>query len=67
MKEVTLWDLGGFQLEFVSISQVINHKTCYKCECFHCWKIYFKKTCLQDLLSGVNAVISTNAMRALKS
>ena len=31
----TLVDLGGFQLEFVSISRVINHMTCYKFE----WKI----------------------------
>ena len=23
-------NLGGFQLEFVSVSQVINHMTCYK-------------------------------------
>ena len=27
--------LGGFQLEFVSISGVINHMTCYKFECSH--------------------------------
>ena len=26
---------GGFQLEFVSISWVINHMTCYKCGCSH--------------------------------
>ena len=32
-------DEGGFQLEFVSISRVINHMTCYKFE----WKIYLKK------------------------
>ena len=30
--------LGGFQLEFVSISQVINHNTCYKFEWSHWWK-----------------------------
>ena len=34
---------GGFQLEFISINQVINHMTCYKFECSHWWKIYFKK------------------------
>ena len=28
--------LGGFQLEFVNISRVINHMTCYKFECSHC-------------------------------
>ena len=32
---------GGFQLEFVSISRVINHMTCYRFECSHWWKIYF--------------------------
>ena len=26
---------GGFQLEFLSISQVINHLTCCKFECSH--------------------------------
>ena len=52
---------GGFQLEFVSISRVINHMTYYKFECSHWWKIYFsKKYPLQDLLSILNAVISTN-------
>ena len=35
--------IGGFQLEFVSISQVINHMTGYNFECSHWWKIYFKK------------------------
>ena len=53
-------DLGGFQLEFVSISRVINHMTCYKFECSHWWKIYLKKNPLPDLLSSLNAVISTN-------
>ena len=32
-------DKGGFQLEFVSISQVINHMTCYKFECSHWLKL----------------------------
>ena len=36
--------IGGFQLEFVSISRVIDHMTCYKFECSHWWKIYLKKT-----------------------
>ena len=35
---------GHFQLEFVSISQVLNHMTCYKFECSHWWKIYLKKS-----------------------
>ena len=30
---------GGFELEFVSISQVINHKTCYKFKCTHWLKL----------------------------
>ena len=40
-------DSGGFQLEFVSMSRVINHMTCYSFECSHWWKIYFKKNPLQ--------------------
>ena len=27
--------LGGFQLDFVSISRVINHRTCYKLKLQH--------------------------------
>ena len=46
--------IGGFQLEFVSISRVIDHITCYKFECSHWWIF------LQDLLSNLNAIISTN-------
>ena len=30
---------GGFQFEFVSISRVINHMTCYKFECSHWLKL----------------------------
>ena len=47
-------------MEFVSISWVINHMTCYNFECSHLWKIYLNKNPLQDLLSSLNAVISTN-------
>ena len=43
MKKAKTAGKGGFQLEFVSISRVINHMTCYKFECSHWWKIYFKK------------------------
>ena len=41
-QDETLWQRvdGGFQLEFVSISWIINHMTCYKFECSHWWKIY---------------------------
>ena len=35
--------IDGFQLEFVSISQIINHMTCYKWKCSHWWKIHLKK------------------------
>jgi dynein heavy chain len=60
-KALDNFDQGGFQLEFESISRVINHMTCYKFECSHWWKIYFyKKNILQDFLSSLNAVISTN-------
>ena len=36
-------NIGGFQLEFVSISWVISHMTCYNFECSHWWKIYLKR------------------------
>jgi hypothetical protein len=51
---------GSFQLEFVSIIRVKDHMTCYKLDCSHWWKIYLKKNPLQDLLSSLNSVISTN-------
>ena len=35
--------IGGFQLEFISISRVINHMTCYNFDCSHWWKIHLKK------------------------
>ena len=56
--------IGGFQLEFVSISRVINHMTCYNSSALiamHWWKIYFfLKNPLQDLLPSLNPVILTN-------
>ena len=33
-------EYGSFQLEFVSVSLVINPMTCYKFECSHWWKMY---------------------------
>ena len=51
---------GGFQLEFVIISRVINQVTCYKFEWSHWSKVYLNKNPLQDLLSGLNAAVSTN-------
>ena len=38
----------------------INNLTCYKFEYSHWWKVYLKKNPLQDFLSSLNAVISTN-------
>ena len=49
-----------YMVEFVSISRGINHMTCYKFKCSHWWKIYLKKNPLQDLLSSLNVVVSTN-------
>ena len=37
--QVVLAAFGGFQLEFVSISRVINHRTFYKFECSHWLKL----------------------------
>ena len=55
------WKRSGFQLELLSISQVVNHITLYQIKCSHWWKIYFsKKNALQDLLSSMNVVSSTN-------
>jgi hypothetical protein len=34
--------------------------TSYKFNCSHWWNIYLKKNPLQDFLSSLNAVISTN-------
>ena len=47
--------IGGFQLESISISRVINHMTCY-----NFGGKFIKENTLQDLLSSLNAVISTN-------
>ena len=52
--------MGGFQLEFISISLIINYMTSYDFECSHWWKIIIFLNPLQDLLSNLNAVISTN-------
>ena len=52
---------GVFQLVDLTITELKDHMTCYKFECSHWWKIdFFKKNPLQDLLSSLNAVISTN-------
>ena len=59
-QDETLWQRvdGGFQLAFVSISRVINHMTCYNSSALIGGNL--KKNPLQDLLSSLNAVISTN-------
>ena len=36
-KEWSLMDHGGFQLEFISTSRVINHMTCYKSSALIGW------------------------------
>ena len=36
---MNLINTGGFRLEFLSISRVINHMTCYKFECSHWLKL----------------------------
>ena len=47
--------------QFVSISRVINHMTCYNLSALIGGKsIFLKKNPLQDFLSSLNAVISTN-------
>ena len=59
-KAICLRDLGGFQLEFVSISRVINHMICYNVSAIIGGTFICKKKPLQDLFSSVNAVIFTN-------
>ena len=53
---------GGFHLVGLIITELKDHMICYKFECSNWWKIYFfkKKKPLQDLLSSLYAVISTN-------
>ena len=51
----------GFQLVDLIMLELKDHMTCYKVECSHGWKVFLqKKNPLQDLLSCLNAVISTN-------
>ena len=50
---------SGFQLEFVSISRVLNHMTCYNWSALIGGKFRIKNPS-QALLSSLNAVISTN-------
>ena len=51
--------IGGFQLLDLIITELKSHMTCFKVS--HWWKFYLsKKNPLQDLLSSLNSVISTN-------
>ena len=43
---------GGFQLEFVSISRVINHMTCYYSSAFIGGKFIFKKSFTRSALQS---------------
>ena len=53
--------LGGFHLVDLIITEFKDHMTCYKSKSSYCWKNVFEKTNpLQELLSSLNAVISTN-------
>ena len=56
---------GGFQLLYLIIKELKIHMTCKKSKISHCIGGNFicqKKNPLQDLLSSLNAVISTNEM-----
>ena len=48
---MNLINTGGFQLEFVSITRVINHMTCYNSSALIVGKFIFQKKTLQDLSS----------------
>ena len=52
---------GGFQLLDLIIRDLKSHMACLKFKVSHWWKFYLsKKDPLQDLLSSLNTVISTN-------
>ena len=62
----TLAELGDFQLEFVIISWVINHMTCYKFECSHWlklqnpdWKANLVKVFFNELSTNESTQITT--------
>ena len=57
---IAIKKLDGFQLEFLSISRVINHMLCYNFDSLIGRKFIKKKNPLQNLLSSMNTVISTN-------
>ena len=60
-KDFHYYHYGGFQLLDLIILELKSHMTCKKSKVSHWWKFYLsKKKPLQDLLSSLNAVISTN-------
>ena len=49
--------IGGFQLEFVSISRIINHMTRYKFECSHWLKLQhsdWRANLVKDFFKNMN-------------
>ena len=57
------WNLGGFQLVYLIITELKDHMTCYRFKCSHyslVENVFVKKKSLQDLVSSLNALISTN-------
>ena len=58
-------EYGGFQLEFVSISQVISHMTCYKFKCSHWLKLQHSDW-RANFVKDVSLQINFPSMRALK-
>ena len=53
--------IGGFELLDLIIAELKSRMTYQKFKVSHWWKFYLsKKNPLQDLLSSLNAVISTN-------
>ena len=49
-----------FSVEICEYKSGYKSHDLLKIECSHWWKIYFLKKSLQDLLSSLNAAISTN-------
>ena len=61
LRAQNLYILCGFQLLDLIITELKSHMNCKKFKCPHWWKFYLsKENPLQDLLSSLNAFISTN-------
>ena len=63
----TLKGNGWFSVGIVSTRQVINHMTCFNLSTLIGGKFILEKNPLQDLLSSLNAVISTNESTQIKT